>query len=127
MAEMINLNNFAEGAVAERFNMELQNVLNNLADPNTDAKKARKLTLTLTIKGNEKRDIANVDIQTKISLVPAKPIETQMIIGHDGNKVVGSELKSGIKGQTYVDVDTGEIKDDVGNDIEESPKVVRFK
>ncbi|MDQ0340246.1 uncharacterized protein YuzE [Caldalkalibacillus uzonensis] len=121
MKNMIDLSNFANGAVAERFNQELAKVLENIADPNTDPKKARKLQLTLTIKADENRDIANVSIQTKTTLVPAKDIETKIIMDTDGEgNVVGAELKSGMKGQMYID-DEGDIADDRGQ------KVVKFK
>ena len=46
---MIDLSGLADGAVSERFQLELQRVLENIADPNTDPKKARTLTLTLTL------------------------------------------------------------------------------
>jgi hypothetical protein len=118
MSQIINLTQFADGAVAERFNQELIKVLENIADPNTDPKKVRKLTLTVSIAGNEKRDIATVGIQAKVTLSPAKQIETQIIMDYDNRgRVTGAELKSGIKGQTYVDVETGEIADDRGNKI----------
>jgi hypothetical protein len=118
MSQIIDLTQFADGAVAERFNQELIKVLENIADPNTDPKKARKLTLTVSIAGNEKRDIATVGIQAKITLAPAKQIETQIIMDYDNKgRVTGAELKSGIKGQTYVDMETGEIADDRGNKI----------
>lgn len=118
---MIDLTDFAGGAVAERFNIELQRVLENIADPNTDPKKPRKLILTLTVKADENRDIANVSIQTKTSLVPAKDIETKIVMDYDAKgNVVGAELKSGAKGQIFID-DDGEIADDRGN------KIIQFK
>lgn len=118
---MIDLADFAGGAVAERFNIELQRVLENIADPNTDPKKPRKLILTLTVKADENRDIANVSIQTKTSLVPAKDIETKIVMDYDAKgNVVGAELKSGAKGQMFID-DDGEIADDRGN------KIIQFK
>ncbi|MFC4768712.1 replication terminator protein [Effusibacillus consociatus] len=118
---MIDLTNFADGAVAERFNLELKKVLENIADPNTDPKKARKITLTVTVKADEKRDIANVSIQTKTVVAPAREIETKIVMDYDNTgSVVGAELKSGVKGQMFIDAD-GEVADDKGN------KVVRFK
>lgn len=118
---MINLSNFANGAVAERFNIELQKVLENIADPNTDPKKARKLTLTVTVKADENRDIANVSIQTKTNLAPAKEIETKIIMDYDtSGKVVGAELQSGAKGQLFIDKE-GDIADDTGR------KVINFQ
>ncbi|KFZ32144.1 replication terminator protein [Anoxybacillus flavithermus] len=114
---IIDLNNFADGAVAERFNQELQKVLENIADPNTDPKKPRKVTLTVTLKADEKRDLAMVSVTAKSTLVPATPIETKLVMDYDSKgRITGAELKSGIKGQTYIDED-GEISDDQGNKI----------
>lgn len=121
MAKIINLSEFADGAVAERFNIELRKVLENIADPNTDPKKARKVTLTVTLKADEQRDIANVSVQAKTVLAPAKQIETKIVMDYDGDGyVTGAELKSGLKGQSYITED-GEVADDRGN------KIVSFK
>lgn len=114
---IVDLENFADGAVAERFNIELKKVLENLVDPNTDAKKKRKVQLTVTVKGNEKRELAEIEISAKTTLAPANAIETTIIIDRDKNGITGKELKSGIPGQTFFDSETGEIKDDVGNNI----------
>lgn len=121
MANIINLSSFAEGAVAERFNAELQKILENIADPNTDAAKVRKLTLTLSFKADEKRDIVVTSVQAKSALSPAKHIETKIVMDLDNRgNVTGAELKSGIKGQSYI-TDDGEVETDVGE------KVISFK
>lgn len=113
----INLMDFADGAVAERFNLELRKVLDNIADPNTDPKKVRKVTLTVSLKADDKRDIASVGIVAKSTIVPAKDIETKIVLDYDtkGN-VIGQELKSGAKGQTFMDVD-GDMATDTGEKI----------
>lgn len=46
MFEITNLSEMSNGAVNERFNYELQKVVENICDPNTDPKKKRKITLT---------------------------------------------------------------------------------
>jgi hypothetical protein len=121
MANIINLSSFADGAVAERFNAELQKILENIADPNTDAAKVRKLTLTLSFKADEKRDIVVTSVQAKSALSPAKHIETKIVMDLDNRgNVTGAELKSGIKGQSYITED-GEVETDVGE------KVISFK
>lgn len=134
MKQIIDLGNFANGGVSEKFNLELQKVLENIADPNTDPSKARKVTLSVTLKGNENRDLASVSVEAKSSLAPAKPISTEIIIDVATNgKVSGAELKSGIRGQMYAD-ENGEVLDDRGEKpSEESPdsnkpnNVVGFK
>jgi uncharacterized protein YuzE len=118
MGNTIDLSSFADGAVAERFNLELSKVLENIADPNTDAKKVRKVTLTVSLKADDKRDIASVGIVAKSTLAPAKDIETKIVMDYDGKgNVIGAELKSGKKGQTYYDSETGEVKDDKGENV----------
>lgn len=106
MENILDLNTFANGAVAERFNEELRRVLENIHDPNTDAKKVRKLTLTVSFKADDKRDLAAVNVIAKTTLAPAKDIETKIVLDWDSNgQITGAELKSGIKGQTYMDED----------------------
>jgi len=117
MSKIIDLNNFAEGALAERFNEELQKVLENIADPNTDVKKVRKLTLTVSLRADEKRDVVFTSVLAKSSLAPAKEIEAKLLMDLDGRgKITGAELKSGIKGQTYI-TDEGEVESDRGEKI----------
>jgi len=121
MSKIIDLNSFAQGSLQERVNIELQKVLANIADPNTDPKKVRKVTLTLSISGDDQRNLAAVQIQAKSNLAPAKAIETKIImdLDHKG-KVTGAELKSGVQGQTYIDTD-GDVATDTGE------KIISFK
>jgi len=114
----ISLADLSEGAVEERFNQELSRVLANIADPNTDPKKARKVTLTLTLKGDEKRDVLLASFDAKSTVAPAKAIETKIVMGQDSKgKVIGQELKSGALGQTYITPE-GQVADDTGNIID---------
>jgi hypothetical protein len=122
MSHIIDLNTFADGALAERINQELQRILENIADPNTEASKTRKLTVTLTLKADDKRDVILSSVVAKSALAPAKDIQAKLIMDLDGDgRITGAELKSGIKGQTYIDIETGEIQDDRGG------KVISFK
>ncbi|WP_203362418.1 replication terminator protein [Bacillus sp. REN10] len=115
------LNSFADGAMAERFNQEMQKVIENIMDPNTDPTKARKVTLTISVKSNDKRELINVAVQGKCTLAAAKDVETQLLVDYDGNgKVTAGELKSGAKGQTFMDTE-GDISTDTGE------KIVKFK
>ncbi|CEG25981.1 hypothetical protein [Bacillus sp. B-jedd] len=121
MSNIINLTDFADGAVAERFNQELRKVLENIADPNTDPKKKRKIALTLVLSADDQRDLAHVSIQAKTTLAPARSIETKIIMDYDGTgQVTGAELKSGVKGQTYLDPE-GDVAADTGE------KIISFK
>lgn len=127
---MVNLSTFAEGAVDERFNIELAKVLENLQDLNTDPLKTRKITLTITMKGSEQRNLANVSVDAKTALAPAIGIESTLLLDYDKEgKPVAAELKSGIPGQSFIS-DQGEVLDDKGKpvvDSEKTEKVVQFR
>lgn len=114
----LNLAEMAQGAFMEQFGIELNKVLVNIKDPNTDPKKPRRITLTAILKADEEREIATFEVQSKATLVPAKPLSTLIMVDKtaDGT-VVGAELRSGKKGQAFIDSD-GEVKDDKGNVIE---------
>ncbi|GAA0856817.1 hypothetical protein GCM10008916_07960 [Clostridium nitritogenes] len=112
MENMINLEKFAGGALAEKMNGALKEVLENIADPNTDYKLKRKLTLELTFESGEDRELAEVTILAKTKLAPNKPIATKLVIGTDGKGgVLASEYKKQVPGQSVmrVDEETGEV------------------
>lgn len=112
MEKMINLETFAEGALAEKVNMALRDVLQNIADPNTDYKVKRKLTVDMTLTTGEDRELTEVTIVAKTKLAPSKALSAKIVIGTDGNGgVLASEYKKQVPGQSYMKVDeeTGEI------------------
>ncbi|CAG9705505.1 replication terminator protein [Clostridium neonatale] len=112
MEKIINLETLAEGGLTEKVNMALREVLNNIADPNTDYKVKRKLTIDITFISQEDRDLALLDIQTKTKLAPPKSIGTKIVIGTDGKGgVMASEFGKQIPGQSVmrVDEETGEV------------------
>lgn len=109
---MINLETFADGAFAEKVNIALKEVLGNIADPNTDWKLKRKLTLDITFQSGEDRELAELSIVAKPKLAPAKPLATKIVIGTDGKGgILASEYKKQVPGQSVMRVDgeTGEI------------------
>lgn len=114
---MVDLNEFAEGAFAARFNEELQRVLDNIADPNTEPHKNRTITVQVKLHADEQRDVVNASVVAKSKLQPAKQADTKLIMGADerGN-IIGQELKSGVKDQLFIDVD-GDVADDVGEKV----------
>ena len=52
----INIEQFSNGELTQQINREMEAVARNIADPNTEAKTARKITVTITMKPNEQRD-----------------------------------------------------------------------
>lgn len=127
MEVMIDLNTFADGALAERFHQEFERVMENMADLNTDPKKARKIVITLSFAGDKKRDVWNCQVQATSKIAPTEAVESKILLDMDQNgKLVGQELASGIQGQFYMDLQ-GDVKTDVGQSIEEVEEVEQNK
>ena len=115
--QIINFDSFAKGELAKQFNTELQKVLQNVADTSTDPKKARKITVTMTVKSDDNRQVSDVTVQTKSTLAPAREIEAQLVLNYDSEDVTAAELLSGIPGQTFI-AEGGEIVTDTGKHID---------
>ena len=104
---IVNLDTFAGGTLAVKLNEELQNIIDNIADPNTDATKVRKLTLTIAIKPTAKRSTAQVQIQAKSALSPVIPSETTIVIDKDikTGKIIAAEIGGQVQGQMEMELD----------------------
>lgn len=119
MKSNLKLNTLAGGALQEHFERELETVLENIHDINTSPKKARTITMTLKLTTNDARDIIGVDVAAKSTLVPVDATEFNMVTGkNERGTIEVKELRSGAKGQTFVD-DDGEQKHDDGTPVEE--------
>lgn len=106
----LSFSTLAGGGVEEKLQFALKEVAENIADPNTDAKKARKITMTLTLKPNEARTISNLDIDVKTSLVAPMGISTTLMIDRDtAGQIVASEIYGKDPNQGHIDYETGEV------------------
>jgi len=93
MSKSLNVFELAQGAIQEQTANELQKVLDNLMDPNTDVKTVRKLTITLAFKTDENREQAACTAQAKATLAPVKPIATGLFLDTDfEGKAVAAEI-----------------------------------
>ncbi|OPY83166.1 MAG: hypothetical protein A4E71_02921 [Smithella sp. PtaU1.Bin162] len=79
--EGISLDTLNQGAAVERFNMALQEVLDNIQDPNTDPKKARQVTLKCTIKPDSDRGVGVVIVDVASKLAPIAPFDVRVFLG----------------------------------------------
>lgn len=119
--EKITLEQIMGGALQEQFSKAFDRVIENLSDPNTSFKEARKITITLKFVQNEKRDDVSCAVSVVEKLAAQEPMQTAFAIGKN--------LKTGemyaeeygrhqpLKGQTTfddlnVDPDTGEVLED---------------
>jgi len=133
MRKIIDLNTVADGALLDKVNKAMQQVVDNIADLNTDPTKMRKVTITISMKPNEERDLIQMEIKAVPSLAPAKGTNTKFLIGEDNGGVTAAEMKSGMPGQMFIDKD-GDVSTDKGEKIEKvesnksvDEKVVSFK
>ena len=115
--EKFLLEDFAGGAVAERIGSAIQRVYENIANPNMDAEKARKLTIE-----PDKDDRTDVDVTAivKTSLQPEKAISSRMIVESDGRgNVQGNEWRrEAMKGQLEIDREEAEKQETSGGVID---------
>jgi len=132
----VNLEEFAGGALQEKFDDAMDKVLDNLMDPNTPWKNKRKISVEITFEQNEDRDDTSVNVSVVSKLAPVKPIATRMSIGRNlatgevfaeeyGNQIKGQmsfadleqkQSPNTVIGKDVVDTATGEVigtKDDV--------------
>ena len=116
-----NLSEIAEGAVQAKFAKDVKRVCENILDLNTDASKKRKITLTLTYIPNDQRNSVDVLVEAKSTLAPQVGTSTTMLLGRDMNTgfINANELKSNVPGQTYIDVEDGKPKTDIGEPVDE--------
>ncbi|HBF5111853.1 TPA: hypothetical protein KOT61_003447, partial [Clostridioides difficile] len=89
-------------------------------------KKTRKISLEIVFKANEDRDLAEVDIKSKATIVEAKATTTKVIIGKDleTGRVEASEFKNQLAGQLSIDVSDSNETDEIE---ENSSGVIDFR
>lgn len=127
----INIEQFSNGELTQQINREMEAVARNIADPNTEAKATRKITVTITLKPNEQRDFITTSITTKSTLAPTLGAVTALAVGKNlktgeievgeiGNQIPGQMSMADVEPQQpagpvqeidgkAVNTDTGEI------------------
>lgn len=127
----VKLAELVGGALQEKFQKSFEKVLENMLDINTPYKLKRGITIKLSFEQNEQRDDVKVYIDVNEKLAPQGAIETAFMLGKDlkTGEIMVEEYGKQIKGQMslsdlqpkyedtgdgrQVDVETGEIKDNV--------------
>lgn len=135
-SSMGDLNSLMGGAVNERWQDALTELTQNVLDPNTDPKRARKIVLELTVKPNERRDGGEMAFNIKKSFAPPTAVTQTVFFGMDDKGMMHATQKlDQIPGQ--VNMVTGEItpqpvsmplgKVEQEEDEEGEPNVLSFK
>lgn len=71
--QFIELANLGNGAAAEKFQEQLDRVLENIGDPNTEATAERTITMKVKVKPAEDRRSAGLLIEASAKLAAHKP------------------------------------------------------
>ena len=94
------LDELLDGGVTERFNMEMERVMNNVFDPNTDPKANRQIQIIINIKPNERRDAGEFKVDVKSKIAAMMPItQTVFLRQDDYGNVVATEMTKEVPGQ----------------------------
>lgn len=89
--QFVSLDTLGQGAAVEKFQDELNRVLENILDPNTRPTAKRSVVLTVTFKPDEDRSFANAVIDVQAKLAPTKAVGTAIYIGRHGGQAVATE------------------------------------
>ncbi|HEP1783021.1 TPA: hypothetical protein VCA04_001204 [Streptococcus suis] len=117
----LDLSALGEGGLQEKVDKELEKVFDNILDPNTDSKVARKLVITLTMKADDSREVVSTSMDVKSTLAPQTGVATTVLVGKKDGKTYANELKSNMLGQMYFD-DKAQLRTDIGQPVEEIEK-----
>ena len=95
-----NLDELMDGALNERFNAEMNRVMENVFDPNTNPRQKRQIVITINVTPNERRDAADLsfDVRSKIAAPLAMSQTVFLTMGDDGT-VTATEMTDQIPGQ----------------------------
>lgn len=104
-AEKKGLLELAMGAIAERIDLEVPKIIDNIQDLNTKAEKKRTLTITVDFMPDAKREHITMNTVVKSKIEPTNAIQTSLAVGYDrstGEQIV-VELVPSLPGQLGMD------------------------
>ena len=85
---VLTMETLAGGGAVEHFERELGRVLENIIDPNTEAKHERAVLLELRIKPAEDRESGVVQVRCRSKLAPPRPLVSQVFVGRREGRLV---------------------------------------
>lgn len=105
MNSNVQLEELADGALAEKFQQVLAKVVDNLRDVNTSYKTKRKITIQLDFIQDESREDVRCDVAVGCKLAQPRPMSTRLAIGRDlrTDELYVAEYGKQIKGQMSID------------------------
>lgn len=83
MSKPLKLETLQNGAVLEAFEVELQNVLDNIQDPNTKPDGVREVSVKLKFKPSKDRNYTSLTYSVTSKLQSSEPGEVPIFVGRD--------------------------------------------
>lgn len=117
MVETSSILEMAQGAIMEQVNMEVGKIVDNILDPNTDAKKKRQLNLVVDFAPSADRSTVVITATAKSKLLPNNSIQTTLYVGADSRtgEVQAVEMVPQIPGQQSF-----------SGEVQEEPKILKI-
>jgi hypothetical protein len=91
MNSNVRLSEIKEGAVEEMYQRALKQVLENVEDPNTDAKTERTILIKLKLKPTPDRSILMVDVQVNSKIAASNPVQTSFLVKTERGRLFAHE------------------------------------
>lgn len=89
--EPITLSTLGGGAVEELFQEELERVLRNIADPNTEPEALREITLKVKVRPNKDRSVGDLQVVPSSKLAPNKTFSSVVYMGRHQGQLIAQE------------------------------------
>lgn len=88
--QLVSLQTLGAGAVEEKFKAELEAVLDNIRDPNTEAEGKRKIILEFVFTPDAAREVVRTAITARSVFAATKPTSEIMFIGRQNGETVAT-------------------------------------
>lgn len=109
MKEVKSILEFDNGSIIEKVQYELNGLMANIRDINTDEKE-RVLTIKIKLKPDEKRKFVSMVTEVNKTTRPTKPTATLMQLSMTENGLAATEVTDEIDGQMSLDGNVKETK-----------------
>jgi hypothetical protein len=115
----VSLEEIAGGVLQEQFSKAFERVVENLSDPNTSFKEARKITITLKFTQNEMRDDVACDVLVTEKLAAQVGTRTSFAVGKN---LKTGELYANEYGRNQMSISDLNVDTETGEIFEEEPQ-----
>lgn len=105
--QVMDLTKIANGALVEKAQAAIEQVVQNMTDVNTPYKTKRSVTIKLNFEKDENREMAACEISVQTKLAPVNPVKTMIGFGRDlkTNELFVNEWSKQIPGQMSMDME----------------------